>query len=193
MNRTYESHDGKAYLDKCIFENIHLLERCILAVDPLLEERPPIMIYGKVCHQKRNVGFFSNQSVGYEYSRKLMASKPLDSSMDELLSYVNYIMKTDFNGILVNKYIDGMDYISAHSDDEKGLYTVGVVAISYGAERIFRIRDKINKKVVINEITTHGSIIIMGGDFQKYYTHEIPVQKKVTQPRWSLTFRKHNK
>ena len=31
----------------------------------------------------------------------------------------------------------------------------------------------------------------MVGDFQKEFTHEIPVEKKVTMERYSFTFRKH--
>ena len=43
-----------------------------------------------------------------------------------------------------------------------------------------------------DESTTHCSILHMGGDFQKLYTHEIPIQKKNKEPRISFTFRKHN-
>lgn len=31
----------------------------------------------------------------------------------------------------------------------------------------------------------------MGGNFQKEFTHEIPIEKKITDTRYSLTFRKH--
>ena len=31
----------------------------------------------------------------------------------------------------------------------------------------------------------------MGGNFQKLYTHEIPIQKKIKEYRISFTFRKH--
>jgi len=31
----------------------------------------------------------------------------------------------------------------------------------------------------------------MGGNFQKEFTHEIPVEKKIKEVRYSLTFRKH--
>lgn len=108
-----------------------------------------------------------------------MKSKPLSKSMTELLAVINKMIGTEFNGVLVNKYVDGNDYISAHSDDENGLdRLVGVVSLSYGAERIFRIRDKQNKEIVCDEITSHCIILHMGGNFQKLYTHEIPIQKK---------------
>ena len=192
MIRVFQNTDGTAFLDKTMFTNIELLEKCIIDIEPLLEEKPEIIIFGKKCKQQRNIGFFSDKSIGYKYSKKIMESKPLTKSMSELLDIVNIIFSTQFNGILVNKYMDGNDYISAHSDDETGLDSVGVISISYGAERIFRIRKKETKQHICDEVTTHCSILHMGGNFQKLYTHEIPIQKKIKEPRISFTFRKHN-
>jgi alkylated DNA repair dioxygenase AlkB len=168
------------------------IESCITDIEPLLEERPEIIIFGKKCKQQRNVGFFSNESIGYKYSKKMMESKPLSKSLSDLLIIINTMIGAEFNGILINKYIDGNDYISAHSDDELFLDKNGVVSISYGAERIFRIRNKETKEIICDEITTHGIILYMGGNFQKLYTHEIPIQKKIKESRISFTFRKHN-
>ena len=192
MERVFQNTDGTAFLDKGNFINKELLEKCIMDIEPQLEERPEIIIFGRKCKQQRNVGFFSNESIGYKYSKKMMGSKPLSQPMSELLCIINMAIGAEFNGILVNKYMDGNDYISAHSDDEAGLDSVGVVSISYGSERIFRIRDKETKEIMCDELTTHCSILHMGGDFQKLYTHEIPIQKKIKEPRISFTFRKHN-
>ena len=191
MERVFQNANGTAFLDKGLFINKELLEQCVLYVEPQLEERPEIIIYGKPCKQHRNVGFFSDESIGYKYSKKLMASKPLSPLLTDLLESINKMLGTQFNGILVNKYLDGNDYIGAHSDDETGLDGIGVVAISYGSERIFRIRNKNDKTIVCDEPTTHCGILHMGGNFQKVYTHEIPMQKKIKESRISFTFRKH--
>lgn len=194
MNRVFENdkEGTTAFLDKGIFPKYKLLEQCVFEVDPLLEERPEIVVFKKVCKQQRYIGFFSDESIGYKYSNKLMASKPLSPNMIELLQTVNTLLGTEFNGLLVNKYMDGNDYIGAHSDSEIGLDAVGgVVGLSFGAERTFRIRCKQTKKIVHEEQTTNGSILQMGGGFQKLYTHEIPIQKKIKEARTSITFRKH--
>ena len=68
---------------------------------------------------------------------------------------------------------------------------IGVVAISYGSSRIFRIRDKKTKTIVNDFYTENNSILHMGGDFQKEFTHEIPIEKGIIEPRYSFTFRKH--
>lgn len=192
MKRVFQNMDGTAFLDKGSFINKDLLEKCIIYIEPQLELKPEIIIFGKKCKQQRNIGFFSDKSKGYKYSNKMMESKPLTQSICELLDIVNNEFGTQFNGILVNKYMDGNDYISAHSDDETGLDLIGVISISYGAERIFRIRKKDTKHIVYDELTRHCSILHMGGNFQKLYTHEIPIQKKIKEPRISFTFRKHN-
>ena len=192
MNRVFQNTEGTAFLDKGNFINKELLENCIRDIEPQLEERPEIVIFGRKCKQQRNVGFFSNESIGYKYSKKMMGSKALSESMSELLHKINMAICAEFNGILVNKYMDGNDYISAHSDDETGLDSVGVVSISYGSDRKFRIRNKETKEIMWDELTTHCSILHMGGNFQKLYTHEIPIQKKIKESRISFTFRKHN-
>ena len=192
MERVFQNIDGTAFLDKGSFINKELLEKCIIDIEPQLELKPEIIIFGKKCKQQRNIGFFSDKSKGYKYSNKMMESKPLTQSNRELLDIVNNEFGTQFNGILVNKYMDGNDYISAHSDDETGIDLNGVISISYGAERIFRIRNKDTKHIIYDELTTHCSILHMGGNFQKLYTHEIPIQKKIKEPRISFTFRKHN-
>uniref|UniRef100_A0A6C0JHW1 Fe2OG dioxygenase domain-containing protein n=1 Tax=viral metagenome TaxID=1070528 RepID=A0A6C0JHW1_9ZZZZ len=157
-----------------------------------LIKEPPIILYDKVVYQRRNVGFFSNESIGYKFSNKLMKSQKLTGWMIDILQIINNQLETKFNGILINHYENGNNYISAHSDNESGLDKNNIVAaLSFGAERKFRIRDKKTKKIVNDFNLEHNSLIIMSGNFQNEFTHEIPVQKKILQPRWSLTFRKH--
>lgn len=191
MKRVFENIEKNVFLDKAIFPNLELLKECISNIETQLEERPTIIVFDKICKQNRDVGFFSNDSKGYYYSQKLMASKPLSPALSELLLCINTMLGAKYNGILVNKYNDGNDYIGAHSDNEIDLDPIGVTCISYGSERNFRIRNKNDKKIVHEENTSHCSILHMGGKFQKFYTHEIPIQKKIKGTRFSFTFRKN--
>ena len=175
------------------FQDTPLLDTCVEEITSQLDEYPPIKIYGKICHQRRCIGFFSNKSIGYQYSGQMASSKPMTSGLTQLLKLVNKEFNAEFNGILINKYKNGSDYISAHSDDERNLDNIGVVAISYGATRKFRIRDKKTREKIIDIPMTSGLIIKMDGDFQKKYTHEVPIERRVKEERISFTFRKHNK
>lgn len=160
---------------------------------PTLLQRPRIKVFGKECNQNRNVGFFSDESSGYSYSRQVMVSQKLTPQLKACLEAINSRYGTNFNGILINHYVDGTNYIGKHRDDEQGLDTKrnAVGSISFGAQRKFRIRGN-DGKIVRDVDTEHGMFMMMFGDFQKNYTHEIPIQKKITNPRWSLTFRHHS-
>ena len=191
MDTTWIETD-KSFLSEKNFQDNELVDKCVEVVKPLLLERPEIIVFGKVCHQNRNVGFFSNTSIGYKYSGKLMKSQELPEYLSCLLEEVNRIYGAEFNGILVNRYMNGNDYIGGHSDDESGLDRVGVVCLSVGEKRKFRIRDKRTGKIVKDIPTQSYHLLHMGGDFQSEFTHEIPVQKKIKGERISFTFRKHS-
>ncbi len=191
VNKVLIDCDDGSQLTIRPFNNNDLLKECVDEIDNLLEVKPEIQMFGKICHQQRNIGFFSDVSIGYKYSGQLMKSQQLTENLMEMLDYINELYESDFNSILVNKYIDGNDYIGSHSDDETKLAKAGVVCVSYGASRIFRIRDKETKKIVLDVETDDKTIMHMSGNFQKLFKHEIPIQKKVKEPRWSFTFRRH--
>jgi len=187
----------KSFLETHVFEHPELLELCIKDVESKLLEGPEIFVYGKVCRQPRDVAFFQNAlpdgtaSHGYRYSGRTMAAQPLTDSLLQLLECINIKFGSTYNGILVNRYLNGRKYISAHSDDETGLNQTGVVALSYGATRTFRIRNKADKTRVIDVPLCSGEIVHMAGDFQKEFTHEIPKETRISDVRYSFTFRVH--
>lgn len=172
-------------------EDKDLIKRCIEEIKDNLEIRPEIKIYGRKLNQNRDIGFYSDESKGYQYSGTIAKSKPLTENLKYLLEGINKYFESEYNGILINCYNDGTQSIGKHSDDEKFLDKTGVIAISYGATRKFRIRDKQTGKIVKDLYTHSNQVIHMSGDFQKEFTHEIPVEKKVLSTRYSLTFRKH--
>lgn len=193
MSKIYHIKTEKSFLTTIDLDQKYykLVEDCIKYIDNKLNHKPEIIIMGKKCYQNRDVGFFSDKSIGYHYSNKLMKSQKLDCKLKELINIINDVYKSDFNGILINKYNDGTENIGKHSDNEKMLDKTGVVALSYGASRKFRIRDKNTNKIIKDIDTGHMVLLHMGGDFQKEFTHEIPVEKKVSGCRYSFTFRKH--
>lgn len=194
MTAVLKTENSALILHDIDIETAKLIEKCVQVCDSELIVNPEIKIFGKTYHQHRSIGFYSNTSQGYYYSGQLAVSKKLHTCMVELLNYINKKFSYDYNGILVNKYLNGEDYIGKHSDDESGLeQRVGVVSMSYGAIRKFRIRNKETNKIEIDVPTEPNKIIQMYGNFQKEFTHEIPVEKKVKEVRYSFTFRKHMK
>jgi len=182
-----------SFLNSCMIDDISILANCIPEIDFKLIPKPCVYYYGKTAIQHRDIGFFSNTSIGYYYSGQLTKSIPLTTNLSILLDKVNKVFNSNFNGILINKYNDGTEYVGAHSDNIQYLDSIGVVAISYGTIRKFRIRDKETRKIVKDIPTEEGLFIHMGGNFQKEFTHEIPKQMKIKGCRYSFTFRKHIK
>jgi len=171
---------------------IPLLEQCVREIELELVHRPEIKMFGKTYHQQRSVGFFSDISRGYNYSTSSTPANKMKPCLLELLAYINHKFNASFNGILVNKYEHGGEYIGKHSDDERTIEPdCGVIAVSFGATRKFRIRDKATGKIVLDLPMEPNKIIQMAGDFQREFTHEIPVEKRVREPRFSFTFRRH--
>jgi alkylated DNA repair dioxygenase AlkB len=172
---------------------LKLTQEAGCAVEPLLYERPPIVVHGRHCRQPRDVAFFSDESVGYFYSRQVMRSQPLSDPLKALLALVNSTLSAAFNGILVNRYRTGKDTVGAHSDSEYALeVSAGVVALSLGTTRKFRLRSKATHAIVGDYDAREGYALQMrGARFQSLLEHEIPTQARVKQPRLSFTFRKH--
>lgn len=175
-------------------QNTEALKDYILSL-PLVKY-PKGKLFGKDITFHRWMGFFSNTSEGYKFSGQTIKTGGLCPTLQALLDAVNNelkdILDTPFNGILINVYTSGEDYISAHSDDEKELGNKKIVAaISLGQERTFRIRDKKTKEIKLNLPTEDGQLLVMSGNFQQKYTHEIPIEKKKNGIRVSCTFRYH--
>jgi len=170
---------------------IKIINHSVNDIRDKLLDKQPILMFGKIVYQKRSIGFFSNVSIGYKYSKKLVKSQKLTDNLKLLLEEINKLYKTDYNGILVNRYANGEEYIGKHSDDESSLSNTGVVSISYGAIRKFRIRNNYTGKIIKDILTEPYSLLRMAGNFQKEFTHEIPIEKKIIEERISFTFRKH--
>lgn len=111
-----------------------------------------------------------------------------------------------FNSVLINKYCDGKHFINAHRDSEMIFgNNPTIVSVSFGATRQFVLRrvhyDSNNPfRLTRNNEEKHkdivfdlesGSIVIMAGSSQKYYSHEVVRDVNCVEARYNLTFRDH--
>ena len=63
-----------------------------------------------------------------------------------------------------------------------------IASVSLGAERLFRLKAQ-NGTIVFTEKLPPGSLLIMAGQTQKNFKHEVPKEPAVAEPRINLTFR----
>jgi alkylated DNA repair dioxygenase AlkB len=98
------------------------------------------------------------------------------------------VPKTVYNAVLCNLYRNGNDSVGLHADAEPEMGSI-VASVSLGMERVFRLKRE-DGTVAFSERLPHGSLLIMAGDTQRNFKHEVPKEPHVTQPRINLTFRR---
>jgi len=77
-----------------------------------------------------------------------------------------------YNAVLCNLYRNGNDSVGLHADAEPEMGPV-IASVSLGTERLFRLRGK-NGRMAFAERLQHGSLLIMAGDTQNNFRHEVP-------------------
>jgi alkylated DNA repair dioxygenase AlkB len=150
-----------------------------------------IKMYGKSFPVPRLTAWFGDDGMDYSYSgikcNPLPWTRTLLSMKQKIEALISGVI---FNSVLLNKYRNGNDKVSWHSDDEMELGVNPVIAsISLGAARRFDLRHKDDFKNKIQLTLTNGSLIIMKGALQHNWQHQIPVQKMISGERVNLTFR----
>ena len=147
----------------------------------------------------RDEAYYGDHGTHYTYSQREYRPLPwipellsLKSQVDEatpVAAYANLSLpKLGYNAVLCNLYRDGNDSVGLHADAEAEMGPV-IASVSLGAERLFRLKRK-DGTVAFFERLPHGSLLIMAGNTQKNFKHEVSKELGVTQPRINLTFRR---
>lgn len=160
----------------------------------LLDEIPwqldNITIFGKTHPQPRLTALFGNEGKPYSYSNIIMQPHPWNPILMFIKSEIETICNENFTTVLLNLYRDGKDSNGWHADNEKELGRNPVIAsVSFGAERSFHL---IHNSIVDakQKITLeNGSLLLMKGETQHFWKHQIPKTAKPIGSRINLTFR----
>lgn len=150
-----------------------------------------ITIFGKTHKQPRLTALFGYSKRPYGYSNIVMYPKPFTSTLITIKARIENISDHKFNTVLVNLYRDGNDSNGWHADNEKELGNNPLIAsVSLGEARPFHFKHRNLKDQRHKLILEHGSLLIMKGEMQHHWLHQIAKTKKQIQPRINLTFRK---
>ena len=144
------------------------------AMKPL--EAQQCVIFGKTIDVPRNYKVYGEQ---YRFSGQENVPVEVPLELGEFLAFGN--------SVLVNWYEDGSKYIGYHSDDERGLSGC-VYAFSYGVCRRFKFKNKETDEVD-TLMLENNSLLVMSETCQKTHKHSLPVMKKITGRRISITVR----
>lgn len=162
--------------------------------DLLCKETPwqqdDIKVFGKVYPQPRLTALYGNNCKPYSYSNITMHPHEYTFALSEIKKRVENNAQTHFTTCLLNLYRDGQDSNGWHADDEKELGKNPVIAsVSFGAERVFKFREKANTKNTYKMTLSPGSLLLMKSTTQHLWQHQIPKTARNVEPRINLTFR----
>lgn len=146
-------------------------------------------MYGKKIDFPRLTAWYGNNDKPYSFSGITLQPLPWTSEIFTIKCKIEPIAKTEFNSVLLNLYRDGNDSISWHTDAEKELGINPIIAsVNFGATRKFQLRHIKTKEKLEIELT-HGSLLIMQGELQHFWQHQVPKTSKPVGERINLTFR----
>jgi alkylated DNA repair dioxygenase AlkB len=197
--------DKKEKINHGIFETIKLAEGCEIYISNTIHElnmdhstflelwnlHPKdyhkIKMYGKEIYTPRWQQAYGKN---YNYTGSINNALPISDNFKKYLHWFRQNVDSRLNGLLLN-WDDGQKghYIGAHRDDSRDLfYDSPYVTISFGQERIFRMRPY-KEKGFTDIITRHGEAIVIPWNTNKKWTHEVPNFKKYQGKRISITLR----
>jgi alkylated DNA repair dioxygenase AlkB len=184
-------HKGKVFLFENFFtekEAAHFLQKLKSTIQ---WKQEPIKMFGKMIMQPRLTAWYGDADKSYTYSGITMKPNNWTKELLEIKTRIEPISNVQFTSALLNLYRDGQDSMGWHRDNEKELGdnpTIG--SVSFGESRIFKLREYATKELVKNIELLHGSYLLMQGETQHFWEHQIPKTTKTLTERINITFRK---
>ena len=149
-----------------------------------------IQMYGKLLNTPRLTAWYGENSKTYAFSGKKYDPHPWTPELLFIRQRVEQAAGMAFNSVLLNDYRNGNDSVSWHADDEPELGLNPVIAsLSFWQARRFDVRHKQDHKLKYSVELENGSLLIMKGDLQHNWEHQVPKSAKAINERINLTFR----
>ncbi|MET7030683.1 alpha-ketoglutarate-dependent dioxygenase AlkB family protein [Sediminicola luteus] len=153
-------------------------------------QQDEIKIFGKTHAQPRLTALYSTNGKPYSYSNITMQPHDFTLELLDIKERIEVITKNSFTTCLLNLYRDGKDSNGWHADNEKELGKNPVIAsITLGQERYFHLKHRRQKELKHKLLLEHGSLLLMKGETQHHWLHQIPKTAKPVSERINLTYR----
>ena len=186
---TISVNDAEIQYFTDIFSKIESEQYLDILIRTIPWSQPKIKLFGRKIPIPRLSCWIGDKP--YTYSGLGHKPRPCPAELQPIIDRVITITGINFNGVLINFYRNGLDSMGLHSDDEPELGERPIIAsVSFGAARNFRLKRKDRLYNPISILLGSGSLLLMSGDTQKYWSHELPKTKKSIGPRINLTLRK---
>lgn len=148
-------------------------------------------IYGRTVPIPRLNAWYSDLGADYAYSGISLQRNDWTPELVDLKHKIERQTDSAYNAVLANWYRTGQDSVDWHADDEPELGPQPMIAsVSLGGERTFKFRHRHNKLIApVSLKLLPGSLLLMSGDTQRNWVHQVPKTKKQVESRINLTFR----
>ncbi len=147
-------------------------------------------LYGKEIDLPRKTAWYGDRNKSYTFSGIHLNPEPWTSTLLQVKRHIEEIAEVEFNSVLLNLYRHGNDGISWHTDAEPELGENPVIgSVSFGGTRRFMFRHRQDQTLKTEVELTHGSFLLMAGETQHFWQHQIPKTSRQVEPRINLTFR----
>lgn len=157
--------------------------------EKVLWKQESMNIYGTNVNFPRLTAWYGDDDKLYSFSGITLKPNPWIIEILEIKNRIEPKSNVIFNSVLLNLYRNGKDSISWHTDAEPELGKNPVIAsVNFGAARKFQLRHIKTKEKLEIELT-HGSLLIMQGELQHYWQHQVTKSNKIVGERINLTFR----
>ena len=149
-----------------------------------------ITVFGKTHLQPRLTSLFGNEGKPYSYSNITMQPNSWNPLLMFIKNEIEEVCNENFTTVLLNQYRDGKDSNGWHADNEKELGKNPVIAsLSFGSERSFYLKHNSIADAKLKITLENGSLLLMKGETQHFWKHQIPKTSKTIESRINLTFR----
>lgn len=146
-------------------------------------------MYGRQVNFPRLTAWYGDLDKPYSFSGIKLNPILWSNTLLSIKGKIEEKANTHFNSVLLNLYRNGNDSISWHTDAEKELGLNPIIgSVNFGATRTFQLRHIKTKEKIEIELT-HGSLLIMEGELQHFWQHQVPKTKHTVGERINLTFR----
>lgn len=150
----------------------------------------PVRMFGRSIPQPRLTDFRADPGIRYRYSGLTLDARPWSDDLSRIRRIVEHRAGCCFNSVLCNFYRDGRDYMGWHADNEPELGREPVIAsVSFGARRRFVLKRRSGGGERVEFELEPGSLLVMRGDIQEHWLHQLPRALRVSEGRINLTFR----
>jgi alkylated DNA repair dioxygenase AlkB len=148
-----------------------------------------MILYGKKINFPRLTAWYGDNDRPYSFSGITLQPKGWLPELTTIKNKIEIAAGTEFNSVLLNLYRNGNDSISWHTDAEPELGINPIIgSVNFGQARVFQLRHRDTKDKIEIELV-HGSALLMKGELQHHWQHQVPKTSKPMKERINLTFR----